>query len=74
MKKLVAILLVSVLACSFLFGALATAGNMPNSGKCFLNTKYPGVCNTTTCKLYVTYTCPNGNNYLVWDGDYCCEP
>ena len=79
MKKFVAILVICVLAGSFLFGAIATAQNGPGGGhnnlppSCFYNPKYPGVCNTTTCRLYVTYTCPWGN-VLVWEGDFCCDP
>lgn len=77
MKKLAAILLVCVLTGSFLFGAMATASPSGNGNNlppcCHYNPKWPGVCDLSTCKLYVTYTCPWGN-ILVWEGDYCCEP
>jgi hypothetical protein len=75
MKKLAAILMICVLAGSFAIGTAFASG--PPAGhlspKCFLNTKYPMVCDSSTCKAYVTYTCPWGN-VLVWDGDYCCDP
>ena len=76
MKKLAAILMIFVLAISFLIGTSVSAKQGPNNVVppcCFLNLKYPPICVIGTCQVLYTYTCPWGT-LLVWEGDYCCDP
>ncbi len=78
MKKLVLIVMMFVLTCSFMVGVFTTdaQAGKPNHlvDKCKLMwPKMPAACNMTTCYLYYPYDCPWGL-VLVWTGDYCCEP
>jgi len=76
MKKLVIVVLMLVLTCSFVIGAFATdaKAGKPNHlvPKCkLLWPKIPAACDGSTCKLYYPYECPWGT-VLVWTGDMCC--
>jgi hypothetical protein len=76
MKKLAAVMLVAVLACSFLVGAFvadtqAREANCPNTKitKQCEKLKYLA-CNLDDCRLYEIWFCPYGV-LEIWTGEYC---
>ena len=74
MRKLASMILVCVLVCSFMVGAMNTqagehhAKNDKATPAC---TKLKElVCNLEDCRVYYLYLCPWGI-VLEWTGDYC---
>ena len=74
MKKLASMILVCVLLCSFMVGAMNThagehyARNDRATPAC-VREKEP-VCVNVDCRMYYRYLCPWGIVY-VWTGEYC---
>ncbi len=74
MKKFAALMMVAVLACSFMIGVFTTETQASNSQRdglppvCKFTKEL--VCNLDDCRVYELWACPWGFE-LVWTGDYC---
>ena len=74
MKKIAAVILVTVLVCSFMVGAFVTSTHAKNAQNDKITPncekfKLPA-CNLDDCRMYWIYFCPYGV-VEVWTGEYC---